>query len=491
MNNLFHHPVLTAVGSALLHSVWVFGLLSLTGQLTARACRDASRRHTVLLAVLLFLPMVFLVLVYLALPEASTSPAKNGSTASLPLVTAEASGLAHASVARATDWLPVLAVGYLLGLLLSTARTTWAYGRMLGLRRGAFLPGPKWRAAYLELRRSVAPASKAEWRWSPTVREVLTVGVWRPLILFPVGLVNELSPEEVQAVLRHELAHLRRRDPIWQALQQVIITLFYYHPMVHWLGRSLEREREYACDDQAAGASGRKTYARALLRVAQSSLSSQIPFTVAATDRSTFSHRLHRLFAGEVGPNRRGGYLFAPLLSLPLLLLLALGTVGTPADSIPLSVLTGTVTDARTGEPLIGATLTVNGTRTGTITDLNGAFKLEWTEKGELKLLIRYVGYISQEIIFDNVKDRELDIALSREQEVQDTGVNIRVRGLGPASFPDDVVILLDGEVVAGGLDDLEPSAIESVKVVKDKVEMAEMGVDTAKAGVVIIKTKR
>ena len=314
---------------------------------------------------------------------------------------------------------------------------------------------------------------------------MLTVGVWRPLILFPVGLINQLSADEVNAILRHELAHLRRNDPLWQALQEVVATLFFYHPLVYWLGRSLDQEREFACDDVVVAASGRKTYARALLRVAAFSLSPKIPFTVSATDRSSFSRRVRRIFTSESATSRSVGYLFAPLLSIPLFALLVLG----PVSAVPDTIIEGTVVDAATGEPLIGTNVLVKGSNTGTITDIDGTFQLHWDGSGEMTLAVSYVGYVSQEIIFDNVKDRKLAIKLTKQAAEK---VSIRAeQGASLAGLPENVVLVVDGRITDREKMVLDPESIESMNVIKDKAEMEKLGYDVSKDGVILITTKR
>ncbi|WP_116125601.1 M56 family metallopeptidase [Lewinella sp. IMCC34183] len=492
MSDLIGHPLLTALGYALLHSVWIFGLLAAIAQLTARAFTDPARRHTVLLVVLAALPLVFLLLVWLGMPAASAA-LPDTSVGMEPFTLSAGPSAEGRSVREGwTQGLPMLAVAYLCGLLLAGGRTGWAYHRMAALRRGSLLPEPGRRTDYFSLRQTLAPGSWAEWRLSARVGEVLTVGIWRPMILFPLALVNELSPAEVDAILRHELAHLRRRDPLWQALQQYVATLFFYHPGVHWLCRSLDREREFACDDLAAGPSGRKTYARALLRVATYSLHPKIPFTVSATERSSFSHRVHRLFAPAAATSRRDGYLFAPLLSLPLFALLVFGTLAPPIDLGPDAIITGKVVDAATGEPLIGTAIMVKGTNTGTITDIDGAFRLDWSGEGEMTLSVNYVGYVSKEIVFDNVKDRDFTVELTKQQkEARGGGSGAGSEDLLFPNLSGDVILVVDGKVVDPEGLTLKPSQIEAVNVVKDKSKIAELGYDTAKEGVILITTKQ
>jgi bla regulator protein BlaR1 len=93
-------------------------------------------------------------------------------------------------------------------------------------------------------------------------------GMFRPVLLMPAGIAARLSPAQLQAVVAHELIHVRRRDNLWAALHSVVQAIFWFHPLVWWLGGRLLAERELACDeavlDQGADAEG---YAAGILEV--------------------------------------------------------------------------------------------------------------------------------------------------------------------------------------------------------------------------------
>jgi beta-lactamase regulating signal transducer with metallopeptidase domain len=78
-----------------------------------------------------------------------------------------------------------------------------------------------------------------------------TVGALRAMVLVPLSAITLLSADELEMVLAHELAHVRRADFFWNLVQKFIETLFFFHPAVWWLGRRISRERELCCDDLA------------------------------------------------------------------------------------------------------------------------------------------------------------------------------------------------------------------------------------------------
>lgn len=96
----------------------------------------------------------------------------------------------------------------------------------------------------------------------------VTIGHLKPLILFPIGIVNQLTPAEVEAILTHELAHIVRRDYLSNLIQSFIETLFYYHPVTWWISRIVRTERENRADDLAVSWCGdHLAYAKALMTV--------------------------------------------------------------------------------------------------------------------------------------------------------------------------------------------------------------------------------
>ncbi len=103
---------------------------------------------------------------------------------------------------------------------------------------------------------------------SAMVRTPMVVGHLKPMILFPMGMINKLTPEEVEGILAHELAHVIRHDYVFNIIQSIVEALFYYHPAVWWLSTQIRNERESACDDIAINLINSKmNYAKALVSI--------------------------------------------------------------------------------------------------------------------------------------------------------------------------------------------------------------------------------
>jgi beta-lactamase regulating signal transducer with metallopeptidase domain len=94
----------------------------------------------------------------------------------------------------------------------------------------------------------------------------VVVGWLRPVVLLPVYLISGFTPEQLSAILAHELAHIRRHDFVVNVLQRAVESILFYHPAVWWLSKRIRAEREHCCDDIAIRLCGsRKVYAEVLI----------------------------------------------------------------------------------------------------------------------------------------------------------------------------------------------------------------------------------
>ncbi len=108
---------------------------------------------------------------------------------------------------------------------------------------------------------------------SPAVEAPTAVGFIRPAIIIPATLMDELSPEDLNHIVLHELAHIRRWDDWTNLAQKVIGALLFFHPVVWWIERRIALEREMACDEAVVAATANpRAYAQCLAFLAERSL---------------------------------------------------------------------------------------------------------------------------------------------------------------------------------------------------------------------------
>ena len=160
------------------------------------------------------------------------------------------------------------------------------------------------------------------------------IGWLRPVILAPVGMLSGLAPGQVEALLAHELAHVRRHDYLVNVLQGIAESLLFYHPAVWWISNQIRAEREHCCDDLAVAASGDVlVYARALAEL-ESMRPAHFKAALSANDGSLL-RRIQRL-ADPVAAHTPAGWGVAWSLGVLLLLGIAgLAVTGAQGQSRP------------------------------------------------------------------------------------------------------------------------------------------------------------
>ena len=129
-----------------------------------------------------------------------------------------------------------------------------------------YAAGKKWDEKLAELSARLGINQKVQLMQSGIAQMPMVVGHFKPLILIPLGLINGLSTAEVEAILSHELAHIKRKDYLVNLLQSFIEIVFFFNPAVLWVSQLIKTEREHCCDDLAiACVNDRKNYIQALV----------------------------------------------------------------------------------------------------------------------------------------------------------------------------------------------------------------------------------
>ena len=274
-----------ALGWTLVHFLWQGAAIALVYRVVdmALARRSANARYVLALGALLGMLAVSVgTLVYEEAAFYQPVAQHSAAAASLHSVAAPATRPLHfdlsntpaAAPLRQADrfvldhLMPYLDALWLAGVLLLSLRTLggwWLIRRM----RARLQQAPHTLLLRLDvLRRQMNIPRFVDLRLSTKLTNPLTAGVFRPWILLPVTALTGLSAEQLEVVLAHELAHIRRADYLWNLLQTLVETLFFFHPAVWWISRRVREERELCCDDIAVAACSDPTvYASALLRL--------------------------------------------------------------------------------------------------------------------------------------------------------------------------------------------------------------------------------
>lgn len=134
------------------------------------------------------------------------------------------------------------------------------------LRREAKSPGEEWEEKLRTLSQMLGITQHVRMAESAIARVPMVIGHFKPVILIPAALLTAMQPAEIEAVLVHELAHIRRRDYMVNMLQHLLEIVFFFNPAVLWISSLIKTERENCCDDITLGKTNDKTaYIRALI----------------------------------------------------------------------------------------------------------------------------------------------------------------------------------------------------------------------------------
>jgi uncharacterized protein (TIGR03435 family) len=123
-------------------------------------------------------------------------------------------------------------------------------------------------------------------------------GIWKPVLLWPASVSERLSDAQLEAIFAHELCHARRRDTVTAAVHATVEAVFWFHPLVWWMGGRMLAEREHACDDDVVRRGNDPgVYAESILRLGECLLEEQRAPAAAATTGADLKTRIERIMA--------------------------------------------------------------------------------------------------------------------------------------------------------------------------------------------------
>jgi len=168
---------------------------------------------------------------------------------------------------------------------------------------------------------------------SPALLEPGVFGIRRPVLLLPKGITERLTSAQLEAIFAHELCHVRRRDNLAAAIHMVVEAIFWFYPLVWWLGARLVEERERACDEEVLQSGGEpQVYAEGILNVCKYYLESPL-FCAAGVTGSNLKKRIEWIMIRRIGRELTlgGKLLLAGAGTLALATPVAIGLLHAPA----------------------------------------------------------------------------------------------------------------------------------------------------------------
>lgn len=317
-------PMVRALGLTLLHALWQCAVIGGLAWLALHALRNATARARYAVACAALASCVIWPAVRLA--HALAAPLSPPATVTVSTVGRD---IAHAPASNG-----MLPIGPLhIDGALPWIVALWTIGAALMLLRLGV--GLRWVA---RLQRSACEAADPAWQarldrlaqrfdlsgirlavidnhsGSP-IAGPLVAGVWRPMVLVPAALLARMPVEMLEALLAHELAHIRRHDYLANMLQRIAEALLFYHPVVWWLSGRIRLEREFVADDLAAAVT-REPRRLALALAALDRFSPPVPSLAQAAHGGHLMSRIQSLLRPQ--PRASAGVVLLPIAGIAL-----------------------------------------------------------------------------------------------------------------------------------------------------------------------------
>ena len=262
-------PLQQALSQALLHFIWQGALVAIALWLVLTLLRNSSPNARYVagcgaMALLAVLPVITAALLYTPL-----TAEKDVLIPTAPTILTGITELAGVASPQADSPLvslkPWVLPAWMLGVALFALRLMWSWSHTRKLATTGTAPEESLLSTVSGVARHLAVARAVRVLMSPIADVPSVVGWLRPVLLLPVASLAGLTPQQLEAVLAHELAHIRRHDYLVNVFQNLVEALLFYHPAVWWTSARIRYERELCCDDLAVEVCGDPVcYARAL-----------------------------------------------------------------------------------------------------------------------------------------------------------------------------------------------------------------------------------
>jgi len=340
ISTLLGTPLAQAIGWALLHLLWQGVLVAaiLAATLALLSKHSANARYLASCGALALLVVLGAATAYRAYEGSGELGVGSGSEIALisPLASTSNTTIEltssntppptpHPLITFTKSHLPQIVLVWLTGVLLLSVRLLFGWLRAHSIaKKNATEAAPEWQRSARRLAQALKMNRAVQLLESVAVEVPTVIGWLRPVVLLPATSLTGLSTEQMEMILAHELAHIRRNDFFINLMQAVIETLLFYHPAVWWISNRIRVEREHCCDDVAVAVSGKPlVYARALTRLEELRIEDAQAFLAA--NGGSLMGRIRRLAGARAeSPNAPSRFVAgAALLTVLLALIIA------------------------------------------------------------------------------------------------------------------------------------------------------------------------
>lgn len=305
IQNLFSEELIQAIGWTMIHSLWQgFAVAVLMGIVMIGLQKKSSKVRHEFAFFSLFLIFVISLSTFIYLYDSAVEGATLGTT-----ITVIAEGgfvLENATIVQSffqksieyfNEHLPLIVTLWFMGMVFFLLRLLGglAFIQKLKTQQQQALPS-KWQIVFENIHSKFPMKKTVRIVESALAKTPMVIGYLKPIILFPLGAVNQLTQQEVEAVLAHELAHIYRNDYLLNIIQSFIEIIFYYHPAVWWISANIRTERENCCDDIAVKICGSSiAYVKALVTLEEIQPAPNLAMSFSSGSKNQLLNRVKRI----------------------------------------------------------------------------------------------------------------------------------------------------------------------------------------------------
>jgi len=322
------HNLIKAVGWSIIHSLWQGAIIYSLLMVSQTGIKTFSSKSRYIFAYgaacLMFACFVGTFIVSFKMPDAEAVISANSFAAHSTVN--EIPTLAQKLTQYAEMLFPYLVCMYGIGIILQSVVVLNGYKKISELKKSLHQEVPQqWNILFESLKSKLAIKKSVTFWLSENVQVPLIIGYIKPIILFPVALANQMDINQVEAILIHELSHIRRNDYLFNLIRTFIDTVLFFNPFIWLTGKFIDIEREHACDDMVVRITQTPmTYAHALLKLELLTNQNSPALALAATGKKQYLYqRIKRITDMKTNYMNSKQKLFAITLTIATVISLA------------------------------------------------------------------------------------------------------------------------------------------------------------------------
>lgn len=310
INNFFSGPWVHALGWTLLHSIWQSLIILLVVLVCLRFIPAALSRVRYTLSCAGFFLVIasgLFTFIYLFNPSSSQVSflfnASNSAGLALHNGSSESTieQMFTSLVTTIESNMPLIITAWMVGFFIFAMRLFGGLFYTYQLRRSALPLNNTWSTYTRQLSEQLGINRFIDLAESGTISAPLVIGYFKPIILVPAGMLTGLTTEQLETIILHELAHIKRHDFLINLIQSVMETVLFFNPFIWSLSNLIRREREYCCDDLVVSRHGSPiVYARTLAQLEEVRLSKNIFALSLAESKNQLLNRIRRIMEKSV-----------------------------------------------------------------------------------------------------------------------------------------------------------------------------------------------